>query len=165
MNKFIRVLMLLSPIIIVGFAFYEHGRWQPPLNPDVPQPVEIEVLLEHPEAYGAPIELIIHGTVYNKSDIDEYIFLYGPNDSHFKLNCTSINISAVEPEMYVYIRGYYYSEEQYLLVIELHIHTSYSLYLSIPGAFLVLIILFWGFKFNLDDFSFSRKVQEEQTDA
>lgn len=166
MKKIIRVILLLSPLIIVGIAFFEHGRWEPPLNPNIPQPVSIETLLEHNESYQAPMMLITQGEVHNKSS--DTIFLKGIHDEFFRVNCTLVNISAVQEGMTLYMRGYSYYHDPsklYFLAVEIHIHTSYSLVLSIPIAFIVLIILFIGFKFNLNDFSFSRRPTEEGPDA
>ena len=168
LRKILRILFLLSPLIIVGLAFYEHSRWQPPLNPDMTQPVSIETLLEHNETYKAPMKLIIHGEVYNKSESEEFIFLYGVNDDYFRVNCTNVNVSAVEGGMLLYIRGFSYyhdPEKEYFLAEEIHIQVSYSLYLSIPVLILILIIMFIGFKFQAKDFSFSRRLEEESGNA
>ncbi|HUY00804.1 MAG TPA: hypothetical protein VMV49_14680 [Candidatus Deferrimicrobium sp.] len=168
MKKILRILFLLSPLIIVGLAYYEMNVWHPPLNPNIPQPVSIETLLEHNETYKAPMELIITGDVFNKSDVDEYLFLDGINDGYFKVNCTGLNISSIEPGMTLELRGYSFyddPEKQYFVAIEFHIAISYSIYLSIPGAILILLILFWGFKFQIKDFSFSRKSAEDEKNA
>jgi hypothetical protein len=163
MRKILRVLFLLSPIIIVGFAVYENYQWHPPLNPNVPQPVSIEVLLKHVDIYKAPMVLLIVGDVYNKSDGDEYIFLYGVDGGYFQVNCTGINISAIEPGMRLDLRGYSYYDDptkEYFLATDIHIAVSYSMFLSLPGLLLILVILFVGFKFQIKDFSFSRKSEE-----
>ena len=170
MRKLLRVLFLLSPIIIAGLAYWEYERaWQPPLNPDRPQYISLEALREHPDAYQAPMILILQGEVHNKTG--NFLFLEWGGEDYFKVNCSLIDISAVEGGMTVYIRGvsYYHDlAKKYFLVEnqeDIHIHVSYSLYLSIPGAVLILLVLFLGFKFNLDDFSFSRKPKEEEADA
>ncbi|MDD1777175.1 MAG: hypothetical protein LUQ65_03330, partial [Candidatus Helarchaeota archaeon] len=64
MRKIIRVLFLLSPIIILCFAVYEKDIWHPPLNPEVPQYIDINVLRDHQDIYKAPMHLIIQGQVY-----------------------------------------------------------------------------------------------------
>ncbi len=166
MKKLVRVLLLLSPLILFGVAFLEHDRWAPPLNPEVPQPVAISTLFEHNESYQAPIELITFGDVHNKSA--EIIFLKGAGEVFLMVNTTLVNASAVEAGMTLYMRGYSYVHDPakgYFLAIEIHIHISYSLMLSIPIAFIGLLILFWGFKFNLSDFSFSRRTKEAEKNA
>lgn len=165
MKNYIRVLLLLTPIIIVGLAIYEQTVWHPPINPDMTQQVRIGTLLDLNETYKAPMKLIINGDVYNKSVAEDLLFLDG---GYFKVNCTNVNISDVKPGMRVYIMGYSYYHDpskEYFLAEKIHIFVSYSVYLSIPGAFLILIILFVGFKFELKDFSFSRKPAEESKDA
>ncbi len=168
MRKLVRVLLLLSPLVILGFAFYEQGVWHPPLNPNITQPVGIDVLLEHKEIYKAPMKLIIIGDVYNKSESGDMLFLYSDNGDYFRVNCTSLDISQIEGGMRLYIMGYSYYHDptkEYFLAEKIQIHTSYSIFLSIPGAILILIILFVGFKFSIKDFSFSRKLKEEGKDA
>jgi hypothetical protein len=166
MKKLVRVLLLLSPLILFGIAFWEHNRWAPPLNPEVPQPVAITTLFEHNESYQAPIELITFGNVYNKSA--DVIFMKASEEIFLMVNTTLVNTSAVEVGMTLYMRGYSYIHDPakgYFLAIEIHIHVSYSLILSIPIAFIGLLILFWGFKFNLSDFSFSRRPKEAEENA
>jgi hypothetical protein len=166
MRKIIRVLFLLSPIIILGFALYEMDLWHPPLNSDVPQYIDINVLRDHPDIYKAPMRVIIQGQVYNKTG--DLLFLYGGDRGFFLVNCSGLDISSVEPGMDLYFFGLSYIDDPlkgYFLAENFWIQYSYSVYLSIPGAFLILIILFVGFKFNLKDFSFSRKRQEEPKDA
>ncbi|MHA1649532.1 MAG: hypothetical protein ACTSYB_05005 [Candidatus Helarchaeota archaeon] len=161
MKKILRILFLISPLIILSLAYYEQGRWTPPLDPNNPQPVSIATLLEHPESYQAPILLITHGDVFNKSG--DIIYLKGFGDVFLKVNCTDVDIGDVQEGMTLYLRGYSYYHDpskEYFLAIEIHIHVSYSVYLSIPIAVLVLIILFFGFKFKLKDFSFSRRKEE-----
>lgn len=166
MRKIIRVLFLLSPIIILGFALYEMNLWHPPLNPNVPQYIDINVLRDHLDLYKAPMPLIIQGQVYNKTG--DLLFLYGGDKGYFLVNCSGLDISTVEPGMYLYFFGISYVDDplkRYFLAENFWIQISYSVYLSIPGAFMILIILFVGFKFNLKDFSFSRKKQEGTKDA
>ncbi|MDD1776873.1 MAG: hypothetical protein LUQ65_01810, partial [Candidatus Helarchaeota archaeon] len=95
-------------------------------------------------------------------------FLYGDEKGFFLVNCSGLDISSVEPGMDLYFFGVSYIDvpvKGYFLAENFWIQISYSVYLSIPGAFLILIILFVGFKFNLKDFSFSRKRQEDPKDA
>lgn len=164
MKKITRILFLLTPLILVGLAFYEHEQWYPPVNSDIPQPVSIKTILERSESYKPPFELITHGEVYNKSGSGEIIFLEDLGGELLRVNCTNVNVSAVEVGRTVYIRGYSYYHDlskKYFLAIKIHVLVSYSLFLSIPGAILILIILFLGFKFNWNDFSFSRNKKEE----
>jgi len=150
----------------MGIAVWEQGRWEPPLNPEVPQPVAISTLLAHNESYQAPLEVITFGDVYNKSE--NLLLLQGTGGELLKVNTTLVNTSLVQKEMTLYIRGYSYihdSTKAYFLAIEIHIHVSYSLVLSIPVAIIGLLILFWGFKFQIRDFSFSRRKMEGNSDA
>lgn len=166
MRKIIRVLFLLSPIILLGFAVYEKDLWHPPLNPDVPQYIDINVLRDHPDVYKAPMSLIIQGEVYNKTG--DLLFLYGGDRGFFLVNCSSLDISSIESGMLLYFFGVSYIDDPlkgYFLAENFQIQISYSVYLSIPGAILILLILFLGFKFKLKDFSFSRKEQGETKDA
>ncbi|MHA1130740.1 MAG: hypothetical protein ACTSRC_20105 [Candidatus Helarchaeota archaeon] len=166
MKKLVRVLLLLSPLILFSIAFWEHNRWEPPRNPNVPQSVAISTLYKHNESYQAPIELITFGTVYNKST--DTIYLEGTGDIFLLVNTTQVNTSAVKVGKTLYLRGYSYIHDPtkgYFLAIEIHIHTSYSLILSIPVAVIGVFILFWGFKFNLKDFSFSRRPREVKENA
>ena len=164
MNKVIRLLLILSPALILGLAIYDMQLpWQPPLDPNTPQSISISVLLEHPDAYKAPMEVIINGDTHNKSLSGDILFLYGGPDGYFKVNCSEIDISAIDGGMHVYVRGVSYYDDptkEYLLAKEVHPHQSYSYYLSIPGLILILIILFVGFKFSLDDYSFSWRSEE-----
>jgi hypothetical protein len=166
MRKIIRVLLLLSPIILLGFAVYEKDLWHPPLNPAVPQYIDINVLQNNVDIYKAPMHVIIIGGVYNKTG--DLLYLYGGDKGFLRVNCSSLDISSVEPGMILYFFGVSYLDDpskEYYLAEKFWIQESYSLYLSIPGAFLILIILFVGFKFRLNDFSFSRKRQEDPEHA
>ncbi len=169
MNKIIRLLLLISPVLILGLAIYDMQMpWRPPLDPNTPQYISIGTLLDHPDVYKAPMEVIINGNTHNKSLSGDILFLYGGPDGYFKVNCSEIDISAIDGGMHVYIRGVSYYDDptkEYLLAHEVYSHQSYSYYLSIPGVILVLIILFVGFKFSLDDVSFSRKSEEVSEDA
>ena len=166
MRKIIRVLFLLSPIILLGFALYEKDLWHPPLNPEVPQYIDINVLRDHPDLYKAPMHVIIQGQVYNKTG--HMLFLYGGDRGFFRVNCSSLDISSVDSGMILYFLGVSYIDDpakEYFIAENFQVQISYSVYLSIPGAFLILIILFVGFKFHWKDFSFSRKRQEDTKDA
>ncbi len=160
MKKIIRVFLLLSPLILVGFVIYQYYEWHPPVNPYITQPVSVDTLLEKPEVYKAPMNLVVNGKVYNISG--NIIFLSGLHGSVMKVNCTNVNIDNVKAGSDVYIMGYshYHEVDKYFLATNLHVQVSYSLYLSIPGAIIVLIILFGIFKFNKKDFSFSRRQEE-----
>jgi len=114
------------------------------------------------------MEVIINGDIYNKSLSGEILFLYGGPDGYFKVNCSEIDVSAISGGMHVYVRGVSYYDDptkEYLLAREVYRHQSYSYYLSIPGVILILIILFVGFRFSLDDVSFSRRAEEVVKDA
>lgn len=166
MRKILRVILLLTPLIIVGLALYEKDQWHPPIDPNTPQLTHMGAILDNTEIYKAPMTLIINGVVYNKSISGDFIFL--GSTGYFQVNSTEIDVSGVEPGMVVYLRGtsyYHDSGKLYFLAEDIEIHVTYSLYLSIPGAVLILVILFVGFKFILKDFSFSRKTQEESTNA
>jgi hypothetical protein len=168
MRKSIRIILLLMPLLIIPLALYEHDRWESPLNPNIPQPVSIETLFKHNESYKAPMELIVEGEVHNKSEAENILLLKGIEGGFLKVNCSGLDISAIESGTYIYMRGYSYIDDNtknYFLAIELHIHVTYSLILSLPGALLVLIILFIGFKFKLGDFSFSRKAEAQSKNA
>ena len=165
MRKIIRILLLLSPLIIVGLTFYEQTRWVSPIFPEKTQYIGVGTLLDHPEVYQAPMTLIVHGIVHNKSGSGDFLFFYLDKEwIFFNVNCSQLDISELEGGMTVYLRGksyYHEPSKQYFLAEDFHILVSYSLYLSIPGAFLVLLILFLWFKFKFQDFSFSRKDTEE----
>jgi len=167
MRKVIRVLFLLSPIILLGFALYEMDLWHPPLNPAVPQYIDVNILQNHSDIYKAPMQLIIQGRVYNKTG--NSLFLYGGAKGFLQVNCSSLDISSIEPDMFLYLVGVSYYDDPsrgYVLAEEIEIQQpTYSVYLSIPGALLILVILFVGFKFRTKDFSFSRKRKEENGDA
>lgn len=167
MKNYMRVLFLLSPLIIMaGLGYYELRKpWQPPLSPDGPHYIAIDVLINHQESYKAPMKIIFHGDVYNKTG--DLIF-FDSNSGFLKVNCSGMDISTIEAGMTLYIMGVSYLHDptkEYFLAEDIQIHVSYSLYLSIPGAILILIILFLGFRFTLDDFSFSRKKLEAHKDA
>lgn len=159
MKKILRLLLLLTPLIIAGLAYWDYKRpWQPPLDPTIPQYVSIDDLLAYNDSYQAPMIVIVQGEVFNKTG--NYLFM---NGGVFRVNCSGLDISAVKSGDFVYVRGMSYYHEpakEYFSASDIQIHVSYSLYLSIPGALLILLILFIGFKFKLSDFSFSRKVQE-----
>lgn len=167
MRKIIRVLFLLSPLILLGFAIYENSLWHPPFNPAVPQYITINNLQDHLDVYKAPMQIIFQGQVYNKTG--NFLFLYGRNNGFLQVNCSSLEISSVQSGMILYLFGISYYDDpskNYFLAEAVEIQqNSYTLYLSIPGGFLILIILFLGFKFNLKDFSFSRKRKEGPKNA
>lgn len=169
MNKVLRLVLILSPILILGLAIYDMQRpWQPPIDPNTPQHISIGVLLAHRDVYKAPMEVIINGDVYNKSLSGEFLFLYGGSNGYFEVNCSQIDISIIDGGMHVYIRGISYYDDptkEYFLAEEIYRHESYSYYLSVPGLFLILIILFISFKFSLDDFSFSRRMRGVPEDS
>ncbi len=168
MRALIRVILLLSPIIIVGFAIYELDQWHAPISPNSPQYIGIDDLLAHPDVYQAPRQIIFSGEVYNKSVAGDMILIRLGESDFFRINCTGLDISDVESGMTIYVRGVsYYNDpsKEYFLATDIEIHVSYSLELSIPGAILILIILFVGFKFQLKDFSFSRRSEEETENA
>ena len=165
MKKLLRVFLLLTPLILVGFVFYQYYEWHPPINPNITQPVSVETLMGNPEVYKAPMNLVINGAVHNKSG--EIIYLGGLHGAFIKVNCTNVNINNVDAGTDVYIMGYsfYHEADKYFLATDIHVQVSYSLYLSIPGAIIVLIILFAVFKFNKKDFSFSRRGEESVKNA
>ncbi|NVM31279.1 MAG: hypothetical protein HWN65_20745 [Candidatus Helarchaeota archaeon] len=166
MKKYIRVLLLLSPLIIAGFGYYELTKpWQPPISPDGPHFTTIGALLDHNETYKAPMKVIFNNDVFNKTGD---ILFFNAGGRFLKVNCSGVDASAIESGMMLYIIGVSYLHDptkEYFLAEDIHIHVTYSLYLSIPGAILILLILFVGFRFTLDDFSFSRKKLEEHKDA
>ncbi|MHA1894646.1 MAG: hypothetical protein ACTSX4_09105 [Candidatus Helarchaeota archaeon] len=145
--------------------FYQYQEWHPPINPEITQPVSINTLLDKPEYYKPPMLLVINGDVKNKTG--DIIFLTGLFDAVIKINCSSLNIDDIQAGMTLYIKGYshYHEADKYFTATEIHVQVSYSLYLSIPGAVIILIILFVVFKFKLKDFSFSRKTSEVKNDA
>ena len=164
MKKAIRVLLLLSPLIVFGFIIMENMIFRPPINPYITQPVSIKTLLEKPETYKAPMVISINGEVKNKTNND--LFLTGLYGLELRINCSGINIDNIQPGMTLYIKGYSYIDDpgkNYVLAIDIHLFYSYSLYLSIPGAIIVIMILFVIFKFDYKDFSFSRRKEEKKS--
>jgi hypothetical protein len=135
--------------------------WHPPLNPNTPQYININILRDYPDVYKAPMQVIIQGQIYNKTG--DFLYLYGGDKGYFRVNCSGLDIGSVGANMNVYLFGISYYDDpskEYFLAEKFEIQISYSVYLSIPGAILILVILFVGFKFNLKDFSFSRKQKE-----
>ena len=162
MKKRVRILLLLSPLIIFGFVAMENVIFRPPINPFLTQPVSINTLLEKPDIYQAPMVITFSGEVKNRTGND--LFLTGLYGSELRINCSSVDIESILPGMTLFIKGQSYMHDvgkNYVLAIEIHIFYSYSLYLSIPGAIVVIIILFVIFKFNYKDFSFSRRKEEK----
>jgi len=162
MKKAIRILLLLSPLIVFGFVVMENMIYRPPINPYITQPVAISTLLEKPEVYRAPMVISINGEVKNKTGND--LFLTGLYGVELRVNCSGINIDHIQPGMTLYIKGYSYIHDpakSYVLAVDIYVFYSYSLYLSIPGAILAIIILFVIFKFDYKDFSFSRRKEEK----
>ncbi|NHI93500.1 MAG: hypothetical protein EAX96_13515 [Candidatus Lokiarchaeota archaeon] len=162
MKKLTRFFLLISPLIIFGLLIIEYNVWRPPINPSITQPVSITILLEKPDVYQAPMLLSINGDVKNRTNND--LFIIGLNNKVLRVNCSGLNIEEIKPGMTLYIKGYSYyhdTSKNYFLAIEIYIFYSYSLYLSIPGLIIILIILFVVFKFNFKDFSFSRRKGEK----
>ena len=165
MKKSIRILLLLSPLIVFGLVVMENMIFRPPINPNLTQPVAINTLLEKPEVYKAPMQLSLNGEVKNITGND--LFLSGLHGVDLRVNCSGLNIDHISPGMTLYVKGYSYVHDMgknYFLAVEIHVFHSYSLYLSLPGAIIILVILFVIFKFNYKDFSFSRR-KEEKKDA
>jgi len=168
-RKIIRILFLISPIILLGFAIYENNLWHPPLNPNVPQYISINDLRSHPEAYPPPMKVIMQGLVINKNKTSNFLILEGGTMGPFRVNCSNLDISFINTGVIIYLLGVSYFNDpskNYFLAENFEIQQpTYTTYLSIPGALLILIILFVGFKFSLKDFSFSRKTKEGVQDA
>ena len=163
MKKSIRILLLLSPLVVFGFIVLENVIFRPPINTYITQPVSINALLEKPDVYKAPMVISLSGEVKNRTGND--LFLSGLFNVELRVNCSGINIDQIQPGMILYVKGYSYIHDigkNYLLAVEIHISYSFSLYLSIPGAIIVIIILFVIFKFNYKDFSFSRRKEEHR---
>jgi len=165
MKKSIRILLLLSPLIVFGLMIMENMIFRPPINPSITQPVSINTLIEKPDLYQAPMVLSLNGEVKNRTGND--LFLKGLHGVELRVNCSGLNIDHIQAGMTLYVKGYSYLHDtgkNYYLAIEIYVFQSYSLYLSLPGAIIVLVILFVIFKFNYKDFSFSRR-KEEKVDA
>ncbi|MHA1301146.1 MAG: hypothetical protein ACTSO9_17130 [Candidatus Helarchaeota archaeon] len=178
MKKRTRILFFIPLLLFISFGVwnYYYG-WRPPeFSPELFHTVSVDTItIKHPGSYEMYFNLILNGRIIFMEIVDNQLQLYLQGVIPIRINCCFI------PQAYqysigdtVYLKGfaYFYFNtslkpnsnflDGYFLATEGHKHTSYSLYLSIGGLAIVLIVLFSIFKMK-KDFSFIRR--EGDSDA